>query len=336
MTICTPRNACHWKITGTNTFRLASSKLFTHGTNLQNPSPEICEIYIPDDGYIFLQADQAGAEALIVAYLCEAGRFRSLFTNGIKVHVYVAMHFFASYWQIEVLAKYNASIDTYLRCDIDRLKTLQHWKELATAIKNHDRYYAIGKMICHASNYGMTPKTLRVHVLERTDGKIALTKDESEYFLSTYHGLFPEIRQWHERVKAQLRESRILYNLQRFPRRFTKAWGSDFEREAFSFVPQSTVGTITNVAFEKMQDYIEDETLDWHLLNNKHDSYLMEVPNHTHHIKFAGGKMKHFLEQDLVSPRSEPFRMKSELSVGMNWRKWHEKDNPQGLKEIEV
>ena len=44
------------------------------------------EIYGPKPGNIFVQPDQAGAEALVVAYLCPPGQFRSLFLNGIKPH----------------------------------------------------------------------------------------------------------------------------------------------------------------------------------------------------------------------------------------------------------
>jgi len=93
------RNTCSWKIGGTTSFRKASATLLdTYGTNLQNPSPDMCRIHIPDEGKILVQPDQAGAEALIVAYLAPAGKFRDLFINGVKSHVYVATHIFKQQW----------------------------------------------------------------------------------------------------------------------------------------------------------------------------------------------------------------------------------------------
>src|SRR3977135_515890 len=96
-----PRNSCIWKLAGTDTFRLASSCIMMNfmtkeerGTNLQNIPHGMRKIYIPDEGKILVQVDQSGAEALIVAYLCEPGLFRDLFLNGIKPHTYVAMHVF--------------------------------------------------------------------------------------------------------------------------------------------------------------------------------------------------------------------------------------------------
>lgn len=70
------RSSCTYKISGTKTFRLSSSKILGHwGENLQNKEKGMRVMYIPDDGKIFVQVDQSGAEALIVAYLCRNANF---------------------------------------------------------------------------------------------------------------------------------------------------------------------------------------------------------------------------------------------------------------------
>jgi hypothetical protein len=49
--------------------------------------------------------------------------------------------------------------------------------------------------------------------------------------------------------------------------------------------------------------------------------------------------MKSHLEIDLKSPRGEPFRMKSEVGIGMNWGKFdptHPEVNPDGMKEVNL
>lgn len=336
MTLCLPRNTCSWKLAGTDTFRLASKKLLrTWGTNIQNPSKRICQIYLADDGKLLIQPDQSGAEALIVAYLCRKGLFRELFLQKIKSHVFVALHVFADKWQA-LLPHLN--IKSFLETPIADLRKKEGWKELENLIKESDRweasrrYYFIAKMICHASNYGMKSGMLQMHVLKKSESRVALTKLESETFLGTYHNLFPELHEWHKDTLDILKSTRTLRNLFGFPRYFNGFWNDELFKKAYAFVPQSTVGTITNIAFTNAQNYIEDNGKDWDLLNNKHDSILMQAP--IDEVQEAGRVLKGFMEQDLMSFRGEPFKMRSEVQFGTNWAPYDEHKNPLGMKEL--
>ena len=328
MILSRPRNTTQWNLSGTTTFRLSSSAWFDKGTNLQNPSPNVIDIYKPEDGYCFVQRDQSGAEALIVAYETGGGNLLRLFQVGVKPHVFVAMHRFAAYWR-EFL---QIDISVYLASSIDDLPKLPRWKELAEAIKSDERKYHIGKMLCHASNYGMEANTFKTNVLEQTDGQLVLTTKEAAELLASYHELFPELRRWHERVKEELRRTRTLRNLFGYPRYFTKAWCDKFVKEAIAFVPQSTVGTITNLALTELQADIERNKRNWHIFNNKHDSYAAMVPldETAEAVKVMGV----YLERDLVSSLGVAFKMRSEAQVGMNWAKYHKEHNPLGMKEV--
>lgn len=375
------RNTCAYKLSGTETFRLSSSKLLKKksgkyqgwGTNLQNPSDDICRLYIPDGwkeitpeleekfkdyltqlsdgslkrdisifteeeratGRIFVQVDQAGAEALIVAYLCQPGNFRELFNVGIKPHVYVAQHIFADDWQKEILTEKQELIAKYLLCPIKDLPKLPNWKALAKAIKSNDTRYFIGKKTCHASNYDMKAPTFAMDVLKESEGKIRLSVPQAGKFLDTYHRLFPEIkRDFHGEIGRELYKSRQLRNLFGFPREFGGPWGENLLKEAYAYVPQSTVGTITNIALTNLYIFIMESKVIWDILNNKHDSYLVQAPLGDE-LECAK-VMKSLIEQDLVSPRGERFKMKSEASIGFNWSKWNSKDNQTGMKEVLV
>ena len=82
-----PRNSCAWKVGLATSFRNISSKIMRRwGTNLQNPSDNILQLYIPDTGKKFIQVDEKGADARIVAWLCKAGNYRKLFENDLNVH----------------------------------------------------------------------------------------------------------------------------------------------------------------------------------------------------------------------------------------------------------
>jgi len=352
----TPRNTCIFKITGTDTLRLASKALFGFGTNLQNISDDLRSLYVPDGwdgiwdnlllekmwdyqrrrdvsifseeqrskGKMFVQVDQSGAEALIVAYLCRHGKFRELFLNKIKPHIFVALHVFTS----EFAAKYPekaALLDLAVKTDITKLNTLVGFKELKEIIASSDkwsaqeRYYYIAKMICHASNYGMRGGTFQLQVLEKSEGKIVLSRKQADGYLSGYHGLFDEIMEWHAEVWNVLDKDKVLYNLQGFPREFTGRIHPDMLKDALAFIPQSTVGTITNVAFTNLQEYIETHSLAWDLLNNCHDSYLCQCP--IGEEVECGRVMRLFMEQELTNFRGEKFRMRSEAQAGFNWAK---------------
>jgi DNA polymerase I-like protein with 3'-5' exonuclease and polymerase domains len=187
-------------------------------------------------------------------------------------------------------------------------------------------------MICHASNYGMKAGAFQLNVLEKSRGKIALSRQEAEAYLDTYHRLFPEIHEWHDEVTETLSKSKTLYNLFGFPREFTGAIDDNKIKSAYAFVPQSTVGTITNIAFTKLQNYIEDNNLPWDLLANTHDSYMGQCPLGQEQ-EFAR-KQKEFIEIELMNFRGEKFRMKSETQCGFNWAPYKKLKNPTGLVEM--
>jgi DNA polymerase I-like protein with 3'-5' exonuclease and polymerase domains len=323
----------NYKLGKTESFRLSSSKLFSYwGTNLQNVPDSVRRLVIPDPGREFIQVDQSGAEALIVAYLCGAGKFRQLFENGIKSHVYVAMHLFKDFWAENGFPE----VHTFCELLIEELRSQARFYDLVKAIKHHATYYLIGKKTCHAANYGMRGPTFATTVLKETEGKVRISVREATHFLDEYHRLFPEIRNWHSDIQRQISRNRTLRNLFGFPRVFGGPLSTKLFMEANSFIPQSTVGTITNIAFTELQTWIEEnqpEVEGWDLLNNCHDSYLMQVP--IGEGMFAANIMKHFLEKDLVAPDGTRFKMKSEASIGMNWGKYSDKSNPEGLREIQ-
>lgn len=349
MVLNLPRNSTNYVISGTDTFRLGSRMLTTKlvrprrlgqvGANLQNIEKSARVIYIPDDGYEFTQVDQAGAEALIVAYLCRHANFRNLFLNNIKSHCYVALHVFAKVWQKE-LEHSGINVKELTELPVGQLTSSPYWKSVDKVIRQSDkwpaerRYYYISKQICHASNYGMKAGMFQLNTLEKSKGRIVISKQEAEYYLETYHCLFPEIHEWHRAVEAQLLETRTLYNLFGHPRFFwypAKEPPYDVMKKAYAFVPQSTVGMITRLAFTDMQTHIEKHNLDWHLMQDNHDSYLVMHPVGTSNEVIP--VMQQFINREMTAPDGTKFCMKSEAQTGNNWSPASDK-NEKGLRDI--
>lgn len=287
---------------------------------MQNPDKETCEIYVPDEGKIFVQVDQSGAEALVVAYLCRPARFRKLFQFGIKPHVFVALHLFKDVWKQEC----KLPIDNAVEMEPEDLVKQPWFKELDKLIKSSDgwsserRYYFMAKQVCHSSNYDIKATEFSINVLKNSSGTIVLSKEQATTFLSKYHSLFPEIKEWHAKVRQQIKETKRLVNLFGFERQFNGFMSEQDYKQAFAWIPQSTVGVITHMALCDLQDYIEENGLDWDILNNKHDSYLVQCP--VGQEKECAAVMQKFIERKLKAPDGTEFQMRSEASVGTNWK----------------
>lgn len=279
---------------------------------------------------IFVQTDQSGAEALAVAYLCKDGDFRQLFINKVKPHVYVALWVFRDIWkkkmrEMSMVGDLKCDIDEILNTPIRDLKSNPYWKDLDALIKDSDnwslseRYYYLAKQTCHSANYGITPPPFRMNILEKSGGKIVISKEDSEHFLTTYHSLFPEIRDWHKRLQSQVGMSKIIYNLHGHPYTITNHEIADSQwKEIISWIPQSTIGMITNIAFTRIQEYTEENTLHWDHLINCHDSVLSQCP--IGQEVELGKKQKEYIEQSFISPvDNAPFKMGSETQYGFCW-----------------
>lgn len=114
------RFRCSYLLDGTESGRLASRMSATGtGGNLQNVPKGIArEVFIPDEGKMFMAADLSQAEARVVAYLSKDKGLINIFESGKDVHAQVAMSIF------------------------DKEDVTKEERELA-------------KHIVHASNYGM-------------------------------------------------------------------------------------------------------------------------------------------------------------------------------------
>lgn len=314
-------------ITGTKSFRLASRKLLDHyGGNAQNPSEPLMRCLVAGPGRKFVQVDQAGAESLVVAYEARDGRYRQLIHAGIKQHVYIALHVFINDFRGEFPKS------RYWMKQPAELKALPEWKDLVKKIKNDSTRYYIGKKTNHMRSYLAKWPTFQLSVLQDTEGKLVLTKEEAQYYLNTWDDLFPEVVNWQTEFEVEFRKTRTLQNLFGYQRQFFGKMDDSLVREAISWIPQSTIGCLTHQAVCNTLQWIEENDKDWSILNNKHDSFLLNVPEAE--ASEAAKVMQRFTEIELTSTSGERYTMKSEASIGDNWAKYDEETNPHGMREV--
>ncbi len=365
------RCSCTWKLSGTKTFRKASTKILGHwGSNMANYEKSLRKIYRPD-GFsdsvkekclywlgcgdlsvfteeelmtinVFIQSDESGADALIVAYESQAKQFRQLFLNAVKPHVYVALKLFAHVWkkkykQMGGLIE-DLNIDELCETPIGDLKKHPYWREIDSLIKKSDewsaseRYYYLAKQTCHSANYGIMANTFRMNVLEKSGGKIFISNDDATHFLGAYRSWFPEIPERCRWVEECIRKSGVIYNLFGHPYEITDYRWEDKLKEYYAWSPQSTVGQIVSRAVVDFCKYAEENNKCWDFLNDCHDSYLTQ--GLLIDVKERRDKMREFMNVPLVSPIDQAkFNMKSEQRVGFNWSD-EKSDNPLGLREL--
>jgi hypothetical protein len=300
---------------------------------------------------LLFQIDQAGAEALIVAYLCNVNStFRKLFLNNIKPHTFCAMNIFYKKWE-----SIGFNIKELQTLKIEDLRVHPEFIKLSKIIKDSDnepmRYYYLGKKTIHGSDYDMKGDTMSTAILEETDGAVNISPMECDNLLRIHHNTCPEIkRDFHNGViNMASKNNRYLFNLFGFPYEFTGHWDDTLFRLMYAFIPQSTVGSITNIAITEIQREImlklinSDFGLD--LLQNGHDSILGQsfIP----YWKDVALYVTPHIERELINFNGEKFKMKSEYQIGFNWkpstmyynkdtREWVLGDNPLGLREVKL
>jgi DNA polymerase I-like protein with 3'-5' exonuclease and polymerase domains len=311
------RFVCSFDVAGTKSYRLSSRKLFgDYGGNAQNIPESIREYLVADPDHVILQVDQSGAEALIVAYLCRPGFYRELFDVGIKPHTFLALNIFTNKFQGE-----HPPQRYQFRRPIE-LSQLPEWKSLNKLISKDpgsETEYKLGKLTAHAKAYDMKAPTFRLNVLQKSQGAIILSLDEARRFLDTYDKLFPEILEWQAEVESEVSKSRVLYNLFGYPRIFAGRWCNELVREAYSFVPQSTVGCLTSIAAAELQAETEKQKWRCDLLANVHDALVVQC--HKNIVHEVAAFIQKSFGRPLTSPRGETFSMKSEAMFGPTWAK---------------
>lgn len=298
------RMRCSFDPTGTRGGRLASrASIFGSGSNMQNQPEEIREMFIPDPGKVFLYRDYSQAEARVVAYQADAKGLIELFEDPTRdVHKENASRIF------------NVAI------------------ELVTP---EQRYNA--KRGVHAFNYGME-EDLFVQVVNQAyrDTGFRMDRKTAKLVRDGYFMLYPEIQaNFWAGVKRQLSDTRTLTCAFGRKRMFFGRWDEKLIRDAYSYIPQATVGGLCCRALVNCYNNIQlgRPDLDAQVLVQVHDSILMQAPIE-HAIEVAG-----LMEQAMdipISLNGYTFKIPTDIKIGRNWgNRGKDGSNPNGLVSLD-
>lgn len=249
----------NYNVAGTTTGRRASRKhTFGFGNNAQNfpKHGELAGVYrnclVSRPGCIFLAVDQMSAEDWPVSAL--AGNYNSLseLAQGLDRHSLLAQKIF------------NLTEDHY---------TEKEWKN------SIERY--LGKKTRHANNYDMQAQTFADSLAK--EGK-SFTFQQCQFILDRVNQIDPSIKGvFHANIQKLLFKTRILKTPFGRERQFFGLRGGDnggnnkIYREAYAYIPQSTVGDNTGFAVFELSYDAEYRGARNPIIQEGHDSIVQEI-----------------------------------------------------------
>lgn len=310
-------------IAGTDTGRFSSSfSSFGTGTNLQNVENRLRSVYIPDDGYIFVNVDLSQADARNVGARiydifydshgpAEAGKYLDACESG-DLHTTVTGM-------------------TWKELGIESLSDLKLKREAAdTLFVGSKTYRDAAKGLGHGTNYYGLPHTMAGH----TKTPVSIIAD----FQKRYFEAFPlignyeknlEKNDWHGWVYRQLRDNAALTTL--FGRRrifFDRYKEPNTLRAAIAYEPQSMTGEELDRGWLQLWDGMPEAILQVPV----HDSILFQLPfEGLHELMPRALKL---LEVWLELKGGRMFHVPLEAKVGWNWAD-SKKDKKTGLWQNE-
>ena len=166
-----------------------------------------------------------------------------------------------------------------------------------------ERYLA--KRVVHASNYGMGPRKF-AQIAE-------ISEKQAEELLERYFATFPRIREWHREVEQTIRRTRTLVNPFGRRRTFYDRIGPELFREAYAYIPQSTVADQLHRATLEIYARLPEGA---RIALQVHDSIVVEC--RAEQVELVKQIVKEALERPIVI-KGRPLVIPAEVKVGSNW-----------------
>jgi DNA polymerase I-like protein with 3'-5' exonuclease and polymerase domains len=286
-----------YAVTGTVTGRRSSREtIFTSatghaiGTNVQNLPKQselgkrFRECIVARPGKIFISCDQVQAEDWIVSAIIA-----------------------------DVSGNTNAL--TELKNGVDRHKRLatQIFQKPEAECGKGTIFRFMGKKTRHAGNYGMKAPKMAVELAKEG---FSLGVKYCETLLERFHAFEPYIRDsFQQSIETNIRTTRTLKTPIGRERYFfglrPDADNSKIFKEAFSYIPQSTVGDNTGLSIL----YCEREDPGWVVLDG-HDAVTLEVDDSEDRILSGLDLLKNSFDRILTFPNGTQIQIPIEYTLG--------------------
>ncbi len=271
-------------------FGLAFQTLTKHGTI----GADIRKAFICNDDEVFLECDLSQAEARIVALLARDEETLHLFDT-------TDIHTVTSSW--------------IFGCKPERTE----------GNVTEDKRF-IGKTCRHAGNYGEGKRRLMLDVnanARRFGIPISISEKRAKQILKIFHAKTPKIQRiFHVETQAALQHNnRILVNAFGRRRQFFEKWGDPLFREAYAFIPSSSVKDHLSQAGLRIKNRLSG----LRFIVESHDSFLVRIKEIE--IKEVAQVFKEEFEKPIDFSQCTLKRgsivIPSEIKIGKNYKELH-------------
>uniref|UniRef100_A0A6M3XSE5 Putative DNA polymerase n=1 Tax=viral metagenome TaxID=1070528 RepID=A0A6M3XSE5_9ZZZZ len=282
------RIRCSFNPVGTRYSRISSSEnIFGTGMNMQNWPHRLLKYLLFDDSYIGYRIDLSQAENRIVAYVGNISQMIEAFENGIDVH------------------RLTASL--ILQKHIEEISDESGSSTFGDGTHS-ERYW--GKKTNHELNYGMGYRSFAL--------EYEMPENQASWIVDRYHMAYPGVRNnYHALVRRLLREGRTIENLMGRKTLFMDQWGDKLFKEAYSCIPQGTVGDVINERGMNYIYYDQERFRPIELLLQIHDDITLQIPRSTSleiHARMLL-EIKRSLERPLCTYDKREFIIPADITV---------------------
>jgi len=214
--------------------------------------------------YVTYSIDLSQAENRIVAYEANCKKMMEAFETGVDVHSLTASGIFK---------KPPSEISNE-----EDIKTGRK-KPCSLGDGKHDERFW-GKKGNHSSNYDIGIDELAL--------KLEITRNQAAFILSGYHEMYPEVQKnYQAEVRQKIMYDKTLTNLMGRNTVFLGKVCNSLFKEAYSCIPQGTVGDIINERGLNYVYYNEELFPTVELLAQTHDEIIFQLPltNWKEHVR---------------------------------------------------
>jgi len=251
------RIRCSYNPVGTRYSRVSSSKnIFGTGMNMQNWPHALLYYLMVDPHMVGYALDLGQAENRIVAQVGRVTKMIQAFNAGKDVHSMTGGLIFD---EDPDQIKWEAARKIKCKTLGDGSHTKRDW----------------GKKANHGLNYdlGFRNFALRYEIPER----------QAKFIIDKYHAAYPGVRQvFHKHVRTCLHTNRTIENLMGRKTLFLGHLDDQTFKEAYSCIPQGTVGDVINERAMSFIYYNQDLFGPVELLGQVHDEIIFQIPSPMH------------------------------------------------------
>lgn len=261
-----------YRITGTETGRTSTAILkpplrpnksghaFQTLTKHGSIGADIRTLYIPDEGFVFIQIDLSQAEPRIVAVLSNDEPLQRAFESG-KVDIH----------------RRTAALVLDMTPNLD---LSENWNEIADTIGKDSGERFLGKKSRNGGNYDMGKGELALNIAsdaKRFGINVSVSEWRAGKMIENFHRESPNIRGvFHKEVQEAINSNRVLINPYGRIRTFYERLEKKTYGEGYATIPQSTVADHVKNAILKTRAVMPD--FKKMLLGEAHDALLMQFP----------------------------------------------------------